>query len=385
MPFTLENWNMLISRTLDPQSQNFNALTDDSIQNLIEESDKEKEKVRTCFLEGILERPKVKDKQLYIKLNQSMLIRLLDKLFAYRKNGNLDERIIKLYESVSQNLETILDFIEDFFGNYFDKNEKVPMSYLTISIDELYKQVDLVRKAVEQRHPYIHAIADILITNFDNFCIQKKGGASYNELIYQKDLISQLLTDNTLDSENSIKEVLFYFNYNDDNYVAYLYEKLKSLTESVALKSEKISALRFAQKNFNQLPVRLDCSFSCSMPSLKHQVNHWIEEEIKFLECEHSLSQKKVNEPSAKSEVYVHVPFKGTEIYVLLKSYIDSGGAPAETYKSLFEKTGIHLSNKNQKGFSTESLQKASDKINYTVKEDAKRFLQKMMRNIDSY
>lgn len=81
----------------------------------------------------------------------------------------------------------------------------------------------------------------------------------------------------------------------------------------------------------------------------------------------------------------VHVPFRGSEIYLLHKSFIDSGGAPAETYKSLFEKTGARLANKNQKGFSTESLQKCSDKVDYEAKENVKRFLQKMIRNIDSY
>lgn len=81
----------------------------------------------------------------------------------------------------------------------------------------------------------------------------------------------------------------------------------------------------------------------------------------------------------------VQMPFKGTELYLLHKAFIDSGGAPAETYKSLLEKTAPQLGNKNQKGFSVESLQKNSDKVDYEAKENVKRFLQKMIRNIDSY
>src|SRR4051812_3740069 len=83
-----------------------------------------------------------------------------------------------------------------------------------------------------------------------------------------------------------------------------------------------------------------------------------------------------------KTAEYVHLPFRGCEIYLLHKAFIDSGGAPGDTYKSLFEKTGCHLANKNQRGFSTESLQKCSDKVNYESKENVKRFLQKMIRNI---
>jgi hypothetical protein len=81
----------------------------------------------------------------------------------------------------------------------------------------------------------------------------------------------------------------------------------------------------------------------------------------------------------------VNIPFKGTELYLLHKAFIDAGGAPSETYKSLLEKTAPQLGNKNQKGFSVESLQKNSDKVDYEAKENVKRFLQKMIRNIDSY
>jgi hypothetical protein len=122
------------------------------------------------------------------------------------------------------------------------------------------------------------------------------------------------------------------------------------------------------------------------MPSLRDQLNQWIEEEVKFLERGgqmvvsngHSLEKNGNN-------VFVHVPFRGTEIYLLHKAFIDSGGAAGETYKSLFEKTASHLTNNNQRGFSTESLQKNSDKINYEVKDNVRRFLQKMIRNIESY
>jgi hypothetical protein len=79
------------------------------------------------------------------------------------------------------------------------------------------------------------------------------------------------------------------------------------------------------------------------------------------------------------------VSFKGSEIYLLHKAFVDAGGAPAESYKSLLEKTSSRLSNKNQRGFSSESLKKASDKVDPEAKENVKRFLQKMIRNIDSY
>lgn len=81
----------------------------------------------------------------------------------------------------------------------------------------------------------------------------------------------------------------------------------------------------------------------------------------------------------------VHVPFRGAEIYLLHKAFIDAGGASHENYKSLLEKTVPRICNKTQKGFSPESVTKYSDKVDPETKENVKRFLQKMIRNIDSY
>lgn len=82
---------------------------------------------------------------------------------------------------------------------------------------------------------------------------------------------------------------------------------------------------------------------------------------------------------------FVHVPFRGTEIYLLHKAFIDSGGASHENYKTLLEKTVSRISNKTQKGFSAQSFLKYSDKVDPESKDNVKRFLQKMIRNIDSY
>lgn len=104
--------------------------------------------------------------------------------------------------------------------------------------------------------------------------------------------------------------------------------------------------------------------------------------ELKLLYVESKTANKESGRANGSS---VQMPFRGTELYLLHKAFIDSGGAPSETYKSLLEKTASQLGNKNQKGFSVESLQKNSDKVDYVAKENVKRFLQKMIRNIDSY
>jgi len=85
------------------------------------------------------------------------------------------------------------------------------------------------------------------------------------------------------------------------------------------------------------------------------------------------------------SSFNVLMPFRGAEIYLLHKAFIDAGGAPNEDYKALLKRTAPHINSKTQKGFSAESLTKYSDKVDPATKDNVKRFLQKMIRNIDSY
>ncbi|HUZ60578.1 MAG TPA: hypothetical protein VMU83_17535 [Hanamia sp.] len=383
MHLILQYWNTLIHQTLLPERECPSVVTDESIESFIKQFEEEQDKVHNLLLEGMLKRSKLKDKQQWVRITQAMLIRLIDKLYSYTQSKEVDLKIFQLYKIVIGHLEDTLNFIKDFFGIYFDYDERVPVTYLIISLKELSTQVILLQKMVQHYKPYIQALAEIIVNNFNKFCQENKNAATYNQLEYQKDLMDHLLTNKTLASENSISEVLFYFDYNDHDYIAYLKEKLSSLTESLDIIKEKIIALRFEQKTFNQLPKRLIGNLNSNTSSLIEQMNQWIEEEIKFLE---SVPIQNGTIKSIETEkIYVHVPFKGSEIYLVHKAFIDSGGAPGETYKSLFEKTASHLTNKNQRGFSTESLQKNSDKVDYEAKENVKRFLQKMIRNIDSY
>jgi hypothetical protein len=225
-------------------------------------------------------------------------------------------------------------------------------------------------------------LSEIIVSHFRDFCHEKKNGATYNQLKYEKELMSELVSEGTIESEGKIIELLFYFNFNDENFVSYLFDKLKQKIDLLS-KKEKIDYLRFEQKNFNQMPTKLIHVLSTNNPGLKQQVNQWLDEEIKFLE---RISHPEFTEPNAFGpESFVHVSFRGPEIYLLHKAFIDAGGAPAENYKSLLTKTSSRLANKNQKGFSPESLKKASDKVDPEAKEIVKRFLHKMIRNIDSY
>jgi len=382
MLLILQNWSHLVEITLNTTSDMRSSFSDETIENIIQQSRLEKEKVVRLFLEGMLKRKKIKDKRQWVQIIETMLIELMDRLYSFNDTVKKNSSISYLHGVINNQLKSTLNMIEDFFEDYFNYDEKAPFVYIDNSLNELMKKIELVQELVRPFTPYIHSLADILSKNMKKFCTEKKLNASYREILYQTELLEKLLSNEVLSSENLINEVLFYFNYNDHDYINYLKEKLTLLIESFSTPKEKISFLRLNQKNLNQFPSRLNTYLNAVAPPLHEQISHWIKEEINFFSMD---NPEEIIQNVNDEKVLVHIPFRGSEIYLLHKAFVDSGGAPTETYKSLLEKTSGHLSNKNQKGFSTESLQKASDKVNPESKENVKRFLQKMIRNIDSY
>lgn len=386
MSYNLQNWDRMVTETLHPSGiERFTDLSEFR-NTILEQSSEENEKVRFRIIKDILERTKIKDKEQYIKVTQVMLVELLDKLYSYKQVNELREEVLDLYDIISRQMQDILGFIRNTFNNYFDRNGKVPFEYLDKSLNEIKKKIKLISEKTQSSSMPHCELLDLFKNNLSAFCGGQKRNITYRELMYQKDLLNHLLREDVFLSESLLKEVLFYYNYNDEGYLEYLYRELDQIIRPLNNSKKKIAALRFEQKIFNQLHTRPDCYLIYGMPFLKEQLNHWIEEEIRFLEAEeNSLVVRGDQDQGAVEEIFVHVPFRGTEIYLLHKAFIDSGGTSGETYKSLFEKTGSHLINNNQRGFSSESLQKNSDKVNYEVKDNVKRFLQKMIRNIESY
>jgi hypothetical protein len=266
MPVILEKWNNLINNTINPYGQLPILINEEVVKNLIIQSEVERDAIKNLLIEDVVNRQKIIDKQEYVQIIQGMLIRLLDRLHLYQQNENLESLYLFLYNSLSQHLQNVLDFIEDFFSKYFDRNEKIPASYLLISITDLRKQLHQLEQGLILNN-INNELADILINNYRTFCSIKATAPTYNQLLYQKDLISELLSDNVLTSEKSITDVLFYLNFNQHNFVAYLFDSLKNIAEDYESNNEKIAALRYKQKTINQVTSRLNCYFLPNLPS----------------------------------------------------------------------------------------------------------------------
>ena len=313
----LDKWNTVINGRLSPLNTNDDLLAAEAVQLVINESEDDQQTIRSMLIEDLIEKPNVMDKEQYVKVNQTLLIRILDKLFAYSQTRPLNENILLLYNTISQHLQSTLDFIEDFFGNYFDRNEKVPEPYISIAKENIKKQVKHLKHIVSKKEGTDTFLTSLVLDCIQQLLLDESTVITYSRLSYHKLLLNELLSQKVIQSLQSIIEALYYLNYNEDNFITYEYEWLKELTTELPTNQEKIAALRFEQKKINQLPLKPNCCYNPNMPSLKEQINGWINEEVKFLE--NVQLPEKVADKLNENEDKIHTSVSVAKLAVLLR------------------------------------------------------------------
>jgi hypothetical protein len=181
-------------------------------------------------------------------------------------------------------IQLTLNFIEDFLNTHFNGSDKVPAPYLTVSKEVLNKQTAKLVAALSSSETIDRQLCDLLIQNFNTLIPENPETITFAELDYRKQLIKELLVENSTPSSDIIRDKLYCFNFNEGNFVLYEFIRLQQLTENHFTTKQKIAALQLEQKLINQIPVKVNTVYNETMPYLRVQVNSWIAEEIKFLE-----------------------------------------------------------------------------------------------------
>ena len=313
----LDKWNTIINGRLNPLNTNDDLSDAEAVQLVINESEEDQQTIRSMLIEDLIEKPNVMDKEQYVKVNQTLLIRILDKLFAYSQTRPLNENILLLYNTISQHLQTTLDFVEDFFNNYFDYNEKVPEPYISIAKENIKKQVKQLKHIVSKQENTDTFLINLVLDSIQHLLGTESIVITYSRLSYYKMLLNELLSQKVMQSTQSIMDALYYLNYNEDNFITYEYEWLKGITTELPTNQEKIDALRFEQKKINQLPLKPNCCYNLHMPSLKEQINSWIDEEVKFLE--NVKFPEKAADKLNENEDKIHTTLSVAKLAVLLR------------------------------------------------------------------
>ncbi len=403
MEYELEKWDRFISMTLQPSNLGNFIVNEESLRLLADQSETKRDAVRQQMIQVVFSLTKEKAIALFVHQHQAVLIRLIDQVYQYERQEDLEIPVKNMYHEIGAHLEFVLHFIENYFDKYFNFDERLPVSYLENAATYIANRFQLCKDALRRAGLKDEKLIAVISESFEDLCGERKH-FTYRDLRYRDTLITDLATLCHSQKKESIHravlELLIHSNFNSNRFFHYVMSVIHEEIKQIPVIEEKIEKLAVHVKEIAQIPPRPAFELQPRSPSAKLIISEAIEKELHFLRSFNAgptiytnrnnihPSPPVVTEPCNTYEAVrqqVFLPFKGAEIYLLHKAFIDAGGAPGEIYKTLLEKTAVHLANKTVKGFSAESICKYSDKVTPEVKDDVKRFLQKMIRNIDSY
>jgi len=220
-------------------------------------------------------------------INPKVAIEIYNFSSEYNKSDCL--KVVYIY------LEKLLQFIEIEYLKYLDIEIQVPFKTLLVKELEIDNKMNFVKAKLLEINldNQLLQIAYQPLIKITTLNINQK--ITYNELNYYSNYISQFykyLNDSTqsLTSDNII-ELLLDLNLNNLDFFDYSTDKIQEVLKLESSTSEKIDKLYQLLKYYNQRQTRNFMKLRQNLPSIKHQIINWIEEEIDYLNKKNSLEK----------------------------------------------------------------------------------------------
>lgn len=311
----LQEWSNSLSSTL-PTNDDYSRPPDAiKLSLILPQPHSLYENIQRLILDEMIGMSGARDNEQFIRMVQLMVTRLLDRVTSITENNPAcqEEETLSAFTQV---LVKVMHFIQEFFGNYFDKNEKIPDFLCALYKNELAKLGEKFTDSVNQSCDINPPLVNLLNDHFTQAVWTNRKYCSYKHFYYEKELLVQLLKEKA-HIDLSVRNLLYYFNFNCSAFVIYEFDRLIEIITQLPTKSEKINSLRTELKTINQLPSKINYCFDEDMPSLKEQVSTWIEEEIKYCEAGHFM-QMPVNSV-ADSENKIHTTLSVAKLSLLVR------------------------------------------------------------------
>lgn len=380
MQHPIDQLDRLLTESMHPNQLVGQPVMEDQITTYIETVRAAQSDIRQFLWRKASKAKDLMDMEHLVSLYQASIIRLLDTLYEYLSNNTINTAICECYQSVYQELEALLGYIERYFPHLINHQQKVPNGFLSVNIQQLKNQATSIRKKLTKAgvHPVLICIA--------LSCINLPENATYNHLLYCKMLLTIMedthLFDDAIDVNQRVAEKLIYLNYNHDRFVfeviRYIYEDVNTIQDRV----KKTERLLFHQKGIHQIFLRPGVAWDPQFPHISHQINNWLTWELRFLQERGQLQSLALSLPS--SQIFIQTNLEGAHIYTFVMLFIESGLVLNHQYGSLAELVAPIIATRHRKGFSPESLKKYKDKITPAVKDEVRQKLRKMIELLEN-
>jgi hypothetical protein len=393
----LEWLDSLILQTLNPKNTTGSSILESTLSLTSENIAKESQKIQIQLKNEVFSLRKKRQIRLLIRKYHSTLIFLLDSVIENRKNTifnapNLSTSI----DTIIMTLEELLSFVEIRFATYLSLDERVPITYLIVSRNELQLKLDKLKRKKWRNE--IHQ--NIMETVISVLCqlIQSNEGCkvTYRQILYQKELFKSIddfdESEISLNIYTSLDELLIRLNFNAQDYINCLINRIVSNLDTQTNLCDRMSKLLFIFKEFRQLYTNERIMFEPSQQNIKSVLHNWFKHEIGYLEREIELNPSsrigvhpKHIDATVALENKIECILSTDQMGLILRATDESRILKARSMSQIFKTIVPYLSTPFKKDLSYQSVRSKSYNAEERDKEIAIQTLEKIIKKIKSY
>ena len=392
--YPLEWFDLMISQTLNPKNPMIEKLSKQDFTIISEHIEKESKNIQNSLKKEIFLLRKKREVRLQVRKYHSNVIYLLDVIIEYQKaNSSSRSEVLTVYELLQIKLEELLSVIERRFSDFLSLDERVPITYLMLSRNEIELKLKTISaKAIKTLND---DILKIVVKNISEFLETFSGKKiTYRQLLYHKDLLKCIKIVEISKEVNlfsGIDKLLIEMNFNSSEYIDYVIKHINYEIEVNDSVSYRITKLLFYQKEFDRIYSNEKRSFDSSRNNIKYVLGNWFKQEINYLERTLELSKranfedKNEGGPSFISHNKMECDLSADQIALILRAVDESRIVKARSMNHFFKIIVPYLSTPFKKDLSYQSVRSKSYNAEDRDKNIAVQALERIIKKINSY
>jgi hypothetical protein len=395
--YPLEWLDSLVLQTFNPNKPTIYSISENDVSHISENISKESQKIQIQLKNEVFSLRKKRQIRLLVRKYHSTLIFLLDHVIENRKNDAFKTpSMSNIVDAIINCLDELLSFVETRFSNYLSLDERVPITYLIVFRNELEFKLDKLKSKKMSSEIHRNVMKIVLATLYKLVKSDREHKITYGQILYQKELLKNM--DSFSDSEHglniytSLDELLIGLNFNCQDYIDCLSERIINNLNTQATSSNRMSKLLFYFKEFSQLYSNERIMFEPSQQNIKSVLHNWFKHEIAYLEREIELSaESKIDSTTKHIDEIVAVENKvecilsTDQMGLILRATDESRILKARSMSQIFKTIIPHLSTPFKKDLSYQSVRSKSYNAEERDKEIAIQTLEKIIKKIKTY
>ncbi len=391
--YPLEWLDSLILQHFNPRKADMKILSETDLRLIAETVLKESNRIQVRIKNEIFSLRKKRQIRLQIRKYHSTLIFLLDKIVEHNKSKEFKiPGLSKIAELIIRILDELLSFIENRFSMYLSLDERVPITYLAVSRNELQFKLKKL-KSMELNSEQDKITLGIIVNKLSNAnTIKTNYKVTFRQIVYERALLKNLEQMDNLEVNATIfsilDTVLIAMNFNSPDYIHILINRFFNQLNKIETPSQKLSEILLYFKEYSQLNLNEKITFDASQQNIKTVLDNWFKHEIAYLERQMELT----GNPNIKSVIKNDNPenklqcdLSADQIGLILRAADEARIVKSRSMSLVFKTIVPYLSTAFKSELSYQSVRSKSYNAEEIDKNVAIKTLEKIIKKIESY